>query len=191
MTAEPRKAIFDAVKAAVPNVWADARRIHALDNLLDSFGVPRASERRTINAAGLKIIKDSEGLRLTGYLCPAGIPTVGYGHTGPDVKVGMTITQASADALLAADLATFEAAVTKSVGSHATDNQFSALVSFAFNLGAEALRTSTLLRKHNAGDYAGAKAEFGKWVKARAGGKLVTLPGLVKRRSAEAALYAS
>lgn len=186
---DPRKPIFAAVNAAKPGVWNEAGNIVAMDSLLDSLGVPRATARRIINDAGRTIIKDSEGLRLTGYLCPAGIPTVGYGHTGRDVRVGMTITQASADALLAADIADFEAGVTKLVGSHATDNQFSALVSFAFNLGLESLRTSTLLRKHNAGDYAGAKAEFGKWVKARSGGKLVTMPGLVKRRAKEAALY--
>lgn len=187
MTAEPRKAIFDAVKALVPDVWNDAGRIHAMDNMLDSFGVPRTSERREINRAGLELIKSFEGLKLKGYLCPAGIPTIGYGHTGAGVRVGQVITEAQAEELLRADLRRFEDAVFKLVGYHATDNQFAALVSFAFNVGAGegGLKTSTLLRKHNAGDYAGAKAEFARWN--RAGGRV--LPGLTRRRAAEASLY--
>jgi len=144
--------------------------------------------RRTINAAGLDIIKESEGLRLKAYPDPGtgGAPwTIGYGHTGADVSPGLVITEAKADELLRSDIARFEDAVAKLVGANATDNQFSALVSFAFNVGAEALRTSTLLRKHNEGDYVGAANEFPKWVKAA--GK--TLPGLVKRRQREQALY--
>lgn len=187
MSAEPRKAIFDAVKDQVPGVWNDPGHIHAMDKLLDDLGVPRASERREINRAGLELIKSFEGLKLKGYLCPAGIPTIGYGHTGAGVRVGQVITEAQAEELLRADLRRFEDAVFKLVGYHATDNQFSALVSFAFNVGAGegGLKTSTLLRKHNEGDYAGAKAEFAKW---RMGGGKV-LNGLIRRRAAEASLY--
>ena len=144
---------------------------------------------RHINPAGLALVKQFEGCRLKAYPDPAtnGDPwTIGYGSTGPHVHPGLTITQAEADALLAKDLARFEAGV-EQVAPGATDNQFAALVAFAFNLGLGALSGSTLLKKHKAGDYAGAQAEFGKWVKA--GGKV--LPGLVKRRAAEAALYGS
>ncbi len=187
MTYEPRKAIFAAVDEAVPGVWNDPGRIHALDDLLDAFGVPRTSDRRVINKAGLDLIKSFEGLELKGYLCPAGVPTIGYGHTGPGVRVGQVITEAQADDLLASDLRKFEDAVFKLVGDHATDNQFSALVSFAYNVGPGegGLKTSTLLRKHNEGNYAGAKAEFAKW--RMGGGKVLT--GLVRRRAAEASLY--
>lgn len=190
-----RKAIFDTVRdAARPGVFSDAANVAALDRLLDGFGVPRADGggRRAINAAGLRIIKDFEGCRLTAYPDPGtgGEPfTIGIGTTvypdGRKVRKGDTITQAQADAYLAHDLAQFENAVAKLVGDNATDNQFSALVSFAYNVGVGALRTSTLLRKHNEGDYAGARAEFGKWV--NAGGK--RMPGLVRRRAAEAKLY--
>jgi lysozyme len=139
---------------------------------------------RHIGPKGLALIKRSEGLRLKAYRCPADVPTIGYGSTGPDVKMGMTITEAEAEALLRKDLARFEKGVSE-MGGKMTPGQFSALVSFAFNLGLGALQKSTLLRKHLAGDYEGAAAEFAKWNKA--GGRV--LPGLVTRRSDEAALY--
>lgn len=143
-------------------------------------------ERRRINKAGLDIVKESEGLRLKAYYCPANVLTIGYGSTGPHVKPGMIITEAEAEQLLLNDLRRFEDAVAKACPV-ATDNQFSAMTSLAFNIGTSAFAGSTLAKKHKAGDYAGAAAEFGKWVKA--GGK--TLPGLVKRRAREAQLYRS
>lgn len=98
----------------------------------------------------------------------------------------MEITPATAEALLKSDLTDAEYAVHSNVKVPLTDNQFSALVSFVFNLGAGSLKKSTLLRLLNAGDYRGAEAEFVKWN--RAGGKV--LPGLTKRREAEANLFA-
>lgn len=142
---------------------------------------------RHIGHRGLDLIKSFEGKKLTAYVCPAGILTIGFGSTGPHVKKGMTITEAEAERLLCDDLERFEAAVEKHTRGHATDNQFDALVSFAFNVGTEALRTSTLLRKHMEGDYAGAAAQFARWN--RGGGKV--LAGLTRRRKAEAELYAS
>lgn len=196
---DPRKPIFEAVRAvARPGLFDDAGHVLALDNLLDAFSVPRpakaaapvsAGEGRRINAAGLKILKDAEGLELTAYVCPAGKLTIGYGSTGAHVKPGMVITESDADALLLADLRRFEHWVA-SYCAPATDNQFSALVSFAFNLGEGKLQGSTLRRLHLAGDYAGAAAEFRKWDKATVRGVLKALPGLTKRRAAEAALYA-
>ena len=144
--------------------------------------------RRQINQAGLNLVRDFEGLRLHAYPDPAthGEPyTVGYGHTGPDVHPDLIITQDRATDLLIADLATAEDFVSH-VAPECTDNQFAALVSFAFNCGRRNLQTSTLLRKHNARDYAGAKLEFAKWC--HGAGKV--MPGLVRRRAAEAALYA-
>nr|WP_268932916.1 lysozyme [Sphingobium yanoikuyae] len=108
------------------------------------------------------------------------------GHTGPDVKPGLTITHERSQALLAADLLRFERAVNR-LGGRMSQGQFDAMVSFAFNCGEGALKSSTLLKKHLAGDYAGAGKEFARWT--RGGGKV--LPGLVKRRAAEAALYMS
>jgi lysozyme len=136
------------------------------------------------NKAGVDLIRDYEGLRLKAYKCPAGVWTIGYGSTGPHVTEGRVITRDEAEGLLVNDLRRFEQAV-EQYCPVTTDNQFAALVSFAFNLGPEALRTSTLRRKHNEGDYAGAAAQFARWT--RAGGRV--LPGLVKRRAAESALY--
>lgn len=136
------------------------------------------------NEAGRALIKRAEGLRLKSYLCPAGVWTVGYGTTGPDIKQGMTITVQQAEDYLTRDLAKFERDVAR-LCPVTTDNQFSALVSFCYNVGAGALEKSTLRRKHNAGDYAGARAEFAKWT--RGGGRV--LPGLVTRRADEAELY--
>ncbi|MGR2664258.1 lysozyme [Chromobacterium haemolyticum] len=135
--------------------------------------------------AGIMLIKSFEGLKLVAYKCPAGIWTIGYGHTGPDVTPGQVITQAQADALLARDLERFEAGVSRLVSVQLNQNQFDALVSFAYNLGLGALQGSTLLRLLNAGDYAGAAAQFPRWNKAS--GK--ELPGLTRRRAAEQALF--
>lgn len=138
-----------------------------------------------INDAGLAIIKKFEGCKLKAYKCPAGVWTIGYGHTG-DVKPGQVITQHQADTILDYDVEKFEEGVTTLLSNlKPTANQFSALVSFAFNLGITALANSTLLKKYRAGDLEGAGKEFGKWVKAA--GKV--LPGLVKRRAEEAALF--
>lgn len=142
-----------------------------------------------------EFIQSHEALRLTAYTCPAGIWTIGWGHTGEDVYAGLTITRETAEALFDADLAVFEAGVTRLVEVPVSQPQFDALVSFAFNCGldedaddiAEGLGDSTLLRKLNAGDYDGAALEFPKW--RRGGGRV--LPGLVRRRAEEQALFLS
>ena len=137
-----------------------------------------------ISKAGLDLIKQFEGLYLQAYRCPAGVPTIGYGHTA-GVAMGQTITQQQADDYLRRDVRQFERAVSRLVRVPLTQGQFDALVSFAFNLGEGALAQSTLLRLLNAGDYAGAAAQFDRWNKA--GGRV--LPGLVRRRAAERALF--
>jgi lysozyme len=136
--------------------------------------------------AGYALTEQFEGLRLQAYQDSVGVWTIGYGHTGPDVQPGMTITQAQAAALLQQDVASSVSCVNGAVTVDLQQNQFDALVDFAFNLGCGALRGSTLLKMVNAGDFAGAAGQFGRWV--NAGGK--PLPGLVKRRAAEAALFA-
>lgn len=140
--------------------------------------------RRAINKEGLELIKSFEGCKLTAYFCPAKILTIGFGSTGPHVKPGMTITKDQAEELLRSDLRRFEDAVA-AAAPKATDNQFSAMVSLAFNIGIGALQRSTVLRRHLAGDHAGAADAFLMWNKA--GGKV--LAGLTRRREAEAALY--
>lgn len=133
---------------------------------------------------GIDLIKQFEGCRLTAYLCPAGVWTIGYGHTG-SVNKGDAIDEDEADILLRADLRRFERSVSKLVGVPLSQGQFDALVSFAFNLGGGALQRSTLRQKLNRGDYDGAAEQFMKWT--RAGGRV--LAGLVRRRQAEYELF--
>jgi lysozyme len=139
-----------------------------------------------INDAGLAIIKKSEGMRLDSYRCPAGIASVGYGHTGPDVRIPMTITPGEADRLLHDDLARFETGVDAMING-ATENQFSAMVSLAYNIGLGNFATSTVRKRHNARDFMAAANAFLLWN--RGGGRV--LPGLQTRREAERKLYLS
>ena len=133
---------------------------------------------------GLQLIKESEGLRLSAYRDCVGVWTIGYGHTA-GVPAGMTCDEATAAAWLREDVAGAEAAVHRLATVPLRQGQFDALVSFTFNLGQGALASSTLLRKLNAGDCAGAAAEFPKWCHA---GREVP-PGLVTRRARERALF--
>ena len=135
---------------------------------------------------GIELIRHFEGCRLDAYLCPAGVWTIGYGHTA-DVKEGDSIDQEAAEAFLIEDLETFEQAVTRLVEVPLTQQQFDALVSWTFNLGAGNLAESTLLKKLNNYQYAEVPEQMMRWV--RAGGKV--LDGLVRRRAAEAALFQS
>jgi lysozyme len=141
-----------------------------------------------VSSAGIALTKSMEGCSLTAYPDPGtGTEpwTCGYGHTGPDVKPGMTITQAQADAWLEADLARAGQAVNGLVHVELTQNQFDALCDFVLNVGAGNFRSSTLLRLLNAGDVQGAADQFGKWV--FASGHIMA--GLVRRRSAERTLF--
>lgn len=160
-------------------------------NLLPEDSTPH----RVLSANGAKLIKTAEGCgkkradgRFDAYPDPAthGKPwTIGYGTTGPDVVKGVVWTQGDCDRRFLLDVQHFVNQVAALVGQHKTSqNQFDALVSFQYNTGH--LADSTLLKKHNAGDFAGAAAEFGKWVHANG----AVMPGLVTRRAAEAALYA-
>ncbi|WP_104097390.1 lysozyme [Stutzerimonas kunmingensis] len=139
-----------------------------------------------ISQKGLDLIKSFEGLRLSAYKCPADVWTIGYGATA-GVKAGQTITKERAEELLREDVKRFEGYVERLVKVPLTQGQHDALTSFVYNLGAGNLSNSTLLRLLNAGDYAGAAAQFDRWNKA--GGKV--LAGLVRRRAAERALFES
>lgn len=133
------------------------------------------------------LIESFEGCRLEPYQDSVGVWTIGYGHTGDDCYAGCDpISQQQADQLLSADLGDFETAV-GGLCPTTTQQQFDALVSFAYNLGEGSLRGSTLRRLHNAGDYDGAAGQFGRWN--HAGGQV--LAGLTRRRAAEAAVYAN
>jgi lysozyme len=140
-------------------------------------------------------IKAFEKCRLKAYLPTKNdVPTIGWGSTGPDIKLGMVWTQAQADARFAQDLARFGAGVLRLLdGAPTTQGQFDAMVSFAYNVGldedadtkAEGFGDSTLLKKHKAGDYAGAAAQFKFWNKQKG----VVLAGLTRRRADETAMY--
>jgi GH24 family phage-related lysozyme (muramidase) len=144
-----------------------------------------------ISNNGITLIKQFEGCKLQAYQDSVGVWTIGYGWTQPvdgkPVAKGMTITQQKANILLAEGVSQYEKGVTNLVTVAVNQNQFDSLVDFAYNLGVNALKGSTLLKKLNAGDYAGAAAEFPKWNKA--GGK--ELAGLTRRREAEKSLFLS
>jgi lysozyme len=140
---------------------------------------------------GLAIIKEFEGLRLEAYRCAAGVWTIGYGHTAaagpPTVVPGMVMTRAQAEAALIRDLVQYERAVASAVKVPLTQDQFDACVSLCYNIGIGAFRGSTVVRRINAGRMAEVPSAFMMWTKG--GGR--ELPGLVRRRRAEAALWRS
>lgn len=133
---------------------------------------------------GLSLIKSFEGLRLLAYEDAVGIWTIGYGTTR-GVTAGMSISQEQAEWMLHNDVLRFEPEVERLVQVPLNANQWDALISFTYNLGAGNLASSTLLRLLNAGDYAGAADQFPRWIKA--GGQV--LNGLVRRREAERVLF--
>ena len=139
---------------------------------------------RKTNALGIELIKKFEGFRADAYVCPAGVLTIGYGHTAT-AKAGQTIGVDTAERLLRADVEIAESAVERHIEVSLTDNQFAALVSFTFNLGAGSLKSSTLRKKLNIEEYDAVPSEMARWV--RAGGR--TLAGLVQRRAAEGELF--
>ena len=142
---------------------------------------------RPVNAAAIAIANFSEGCALRSYRDPAGVLTIGYGHTGPDVGAGMVITQVQANTWRAADMARAGAFVDAHVHVPLTDNQFSTLAEFTYNVGVGNFLGSTLLRVLNNGRYDLIPAQLARWN--RAGG--MVLPGLVTRRAHEAALFAT
>ncbi|MBX3638352.1 MAG: lysozyme [Rubrivivax sp.] len=167
---------------------------------------------RDVPQEAVELIKAFEGIpdgdpstvNIDAYLDPVGIWTIGWGHAirhGSDFLRGAEnksvaralfpggITRAQAEALLRADLIDFAAGVLRRVQVALDDSQFGALVSFAFNAGLGNLGQSTLLRRLNAGDFAGAADQFLVWNKGRVRGVLTELPGLTRRRRAERALF--
>ena len=145
---------------------------------------------RHINEHGIEMVKNFEGLSLKPYLCPANVWTVGYGATvgsdgGPIDPDMEPISETEAEALLLRDLESSEGWVSRLIKTALTENQYSALVSFTFNVGAGALQRSTLRMKLNRGEFQNAADEFPKW--RMAGGRI--LAGLVRRRAVEHAQF--
>lgn len=205
-----RKPIFDAVRKMLGRAFKQSE-VDALDaacelaegSIAGSIATRRISPPlsltgagRELGDAGMKLIKEFEGCHKSigngsfqAYPDPGstdGRPwTIGWGSTGPDVKPGTVWTQSQCDARFKQDMRRYTDAVSKAIGTaKTTQNQFDALVSFHYNTGA--IASATLTKKHKAGDYAGAQAEFARWNK-NAGR---VMRGLTRRRAAEAALYA-
>ncbi|WDA36392.1 lysozyme [Sphingobium sp. YC-XJ3] len=183
MTILTDKEIFDAIRERRGKSLSQAD-VDAINAVLYPAG------GRVVSKNGLDLIKSFEGLSLKAYPDPGtgGEPiTIGYGHTG-GIKLGTVWTQAQADSALAVDVSRFADGVAGLIGSApTTQGQFDAMVSLAYNVGLANFGSSTLLKKHKAGDYAGAKTEFARWNKAA--GKVMA--GLTRRRAAEAELYGS
>jgi lysozyme len=190
-----REYVFDAIRRLLGRGLRQ-REVEAIDAALDQAAAPASSPPAAISAAGIALIKRFEGCarRIPGGLVEAypdpgtgGEPwTIGWGATGPDIGPGTVWTQAQCDARLASDLVAYSGEVSQAVGESRTSQaQLDALISFHYNTGA--IARATLTRKHIAGDYAGAAAEFARWK--HAGGRVMA--GLVRRRAAEAALYLS
>lgn len=134
---------------------------------------------------GETLIKSFEALRLAAYLDQGGVPTIAWGHTGPEVKMGLTCDASSAEAWFKADTAGACKAINSLVDVAIVQTQFDALVSFVFNVGVGAFKGSTLLRLLNGGDSAGAADQFLAWNKVNG----VQNAGLTRRRAAERALF--
>jgi lysozyme len=189
------KPLFDAIRLIHGKLTqADVDLINKALVLCDGNGASELTVptdgRYDVSPQGVAAMKGEEGCKLTAYPDPGskdGKPwTVGFGSTGPDIVKGTVWTQAQADARFLADLRRFEGSVEAKLGTAPTSQQqFDALVSFAYNVGIGALSTSTLLAKHLAGDFAGAAEQFARWI--NNDGK--PMPGLKARRAREAAIY--
>lgn len=138
------------------------------------------------SASGIKLLHYFEGCKLKAYTCPAGVLTIGYGHTGPDVVEGLEISKARADELFRLRLEKeFEPGVLAKISNTVLQCEFDAMVSLAYNIGVAAFQKSTLLKLFNMNDIDGASAQFMVWTKA--GGK--ELLGLKRRRYAERSVF--
>lgn len=148
--------------------------------------------KMTIGTNGLNLIKGFESLRLDVYKCPAGIPTVGFGHVvlpNEPYRLKQKITLDDAMRLLRSDCAKFEKAVSAAIKVPLSQNQFDACVSLAFNIGADAFASSSVAREINRGNFESAAERFLLWRFATVNGKKTVLRGLVRRREAERELF--
>ena len=142
----------------------------------------------------IELVKRFEGFRSYSYIDSSGLPVIGYGQTrvnGTTVRMGQFITPALANAALEQELINIQRSVLAHVKVDLNPHQLGALTSLVYNAGVVIVKDSTLIRKLNAGDYAGAAREFPRWNKANLGGALVVYPGLTKRRLAEQQLFST
>ncbi|NAR50089.1 glycoside hydrolase family protein [Acinetobacter haemolyticus] len=165
-------------------------QVDRFNELLDEFqGKSAGNKSKTTSSVGINLITSFESLKLTAYLCPAKVWTIGFGTTvysnGIRVKQGDKCTESQAKAYFAYDLNRFERAVNGSVAVPLSQNQFDALVSLTYNIGENAFKSSTLLKMLNAGNYRGAADQFLVWNKSNG----EVLNGLVRRRKTERELF--
>ena len=146
-------------------------------------------ENFTLNREGLNLIKKFEGFKPNVYICPAGKKTIGYGHKLFRGEKIMTVSEKDAESILKEDVRKAEKGVIKHVKVKLTENQFSALVSFTFNVGVTNFLESTLLRKINREKFDEVPEQLKRWVYATVDGKKTELKGLVARRKAECNLF--
>lgn len=180
-----RQDMFAAIRPFAPDGRFLPSHVQVIDALADAFGLPREGDAALVVA--LDLIKRFEGCKIDAYPDPAtgGDPwTIGWGATGDGIMRGIRWTQAQADMRLSHDVTKFMSVVMKAAPK-GTPNQYGAMTSLAYNIGETNFRTSTLLKMHNAGDYAGAADQFKRWN--RANGKVMN--GLMRRRAAEAEVY--
>lgn len=193
---DPRKPVFDAARTA-KGAGFTADQVARLNDAFDFAGVPREGNA-LVSDTGKALIQKWEGYakdlgdgRVQAYPDPAtgGAPwTIGWGSTGPDIVKGTIWTRAQAQARFASHVDEFAAGVATALsGAPTTQNQFAAMTSLAYNVGLGNFTSSTLLKKHKAGDYAGAQAQFAVWNKAA--GRV--MKGLTDRRADESRLYGS
>jgi lysozyme len=142
-----------------------------------------------VSDAGRRFIESWEGFSADAYLCPAGVWTIGYGHT-EGVRRGQRISRPEASAMLANDLVSFGHEVSRLIGdAHTEQQEFDAMASLTFNIGVGGFARSTVLRHHKRGDKQAAARAFGLWNMAVIGGVKQAVPGLTRRRAAETGMY--
>ena len=154
--------------------------------------MPIKPQLKPVPKLAVDLIKEFEGFKGYAYIDTDGTPVIGYGLSkvaGIPVQIGDRISPSQADVALDAHLREIDRELNKLVKVELSDRQLSALASIAFNVGVGAIEDSTLVRKINAEDYAGAANEFLRWDKANLGGQLVQMPGLTRRRAAEREMF--
>ena len=150
----------------------------------ESVKMVHGENKMQISAEGLSLIKKFEGCELEAYLCPAGVWTIGYGHT-KDVKEGDKINKEEAEYLLQEEMIEYEGYVNDYVEVPLQQHHYDSLVSFCYNLGGGSLKKSTLLKVLNEGKYEEVPAQIRRWNKSNG----EVLEGLVRRREAEAVMF--
>ena len=174
-------------------VIAADNQIHIQENQIKNVSLNNAiAAAPRVSPTAINLVKQYEGFRSYAYIDTNGLPVIGYGQSiirGRKVRMGQYISRAEADAELAKELHRLQGLVASKVKVKLNSNQLAALTSLAYNAGIRVVTKSTLARKLNAGNYAGAANEILRWNKAHQGGKLVPLAGLIRRRQAERQLF--